>query len=86
MKTLTIAISDEDAALLEVLAARDDGDHALDLVVHDLIHFAADGVRRPGSWERGWVAQAFGDEFVRRLEPDPAAEWFYRPRRPGGEP
>lgn len=29
-------------------------------VVAHLVHSAADGVRRPGSWERGWVEQAFG--------------------------
>lgn len=29
-------------------------------VVNHLVHSAADGVRRPGSWERGWVEQAFG--------------------------
>jgi hypothetical protein len=26
-----------------------------------LVACASDGMRRPGSWERGWLAQAFGD-------------------------
>jgi hypothetical protein len=29
-------------------------------VVGHLVNSAADGVRRPGAWERGWVEQAFG--------------------------
>lgn len=30
-------------------------------VIEHLVHSAADGVRRPGAWERGWLEQAFGD-------------------------
>ncbi|HEU0081861.1 MAG TPA: hypothetical protein VFQ87_03240 [Bradyrhizobium sp.] len=30
-------------------------------VLRHLVMSAADGVRRPGSWERGWVVQAFGE-------------------------
>lgn len=29
--------------------------------IRHLIASAADGVLRPGSWERGWLIQAFGD-------------------------
>lgn len=41
-----------------------------------------DGVRRPGSWERPWLAQAFGASFTSRLEADPAEpRWVERVRR-----
>lgn len=30
-------------------------------VIQHLAQSAADGVRRPGAWERGWLRQAFGD-------------------------
>lgn len=33
----------------------------LGAVVAHLVHSAADGVRRPGAWERGWILQAFGE-------------------------
>jgi hypothetical protein len=29
-------------------------------VLEQLAHAAADGIRRPGSWERGWIQQATG--------------------------
>jgi hypothetical protein len=33
-----------------------------------LAHSAADGIRRPGAWERGWLGQAFPeDEFLERV-------------------
>lgn len=41
------------------------------------------GVFRPGSWERGWLVQAIGEErfaeLVGPLEPTPGAEWRLRP-------
>jgi hypothetical protein len=29
-------------------------------LLEHLVNSAADGVRRPGSWERGWIVQATG--------------------------
>lgn len=55
-------------------------------VLQELVDHAAQGVYRPGAWERGWLTQAFGDEFTERLEPgDPwsreaATPYFQRPR------
>lgn len=43
-----------------------------------------DGVQRPGSWERAWLIQALGDEFVERLESDPADPWHERPKTVAG--
>lgn len=56
------AISDESLAMLDKLRASPAmGKDAtvLDVIDH-LIASAVDGVRRPGSWERQWVEQAFG--------------------------
>ena len=57
-------------------------------VILQLIDHAAQGVYRPGSWERPWLIQAFGDEFVEKLEPgdpygrsdDDGGLMFQRPR------
>jgi hypothetical protein len=37
------------------------GQQTIAKIVRYLVASAADGVRRPGSWERGWVEQAFGE-------------------------
>jgi len=39
-------------------------------VIQQLIDHAQQGVYRPGAWERGWVSQAFGDEWLEELMPD----------------
>ncbi|MGH7979969.1 MAG: hypothetical protein ACREE6_11390 [Limisphaerales bacterium] len=38
-------------------------------VINRLIDHAQQGVYRPGAWEREWLAQAFGGDFMNRLEP-----------------
>lgn len=65
---LNIPIDHADAGALLRLFDLDDDD-APDLakiryVVETLIDHAADGVRRPGAWERGWVEQCFGDDWT----------------------
>lgn len=35
-----------------------------------LADHAQQGVYRPGAWERGWLCQVFGDEWLARVEPD----------------
>jgi hypothetical protein len=81
---LELEINDTVASLL-----RTPGD--LEDVVMQLIDHAQQGVYRPGAWEREWLMQAFGAEFIRQLEPgDPwgrpgLAHIFQRPRTtPGG--
>lgn len=49
-------------------------------VLARLADHAQQGVYRPGSWERGWIMQAFGDEFTAKLERDPDAPYFQRPK------
>lgn len=67
---------------------------AVQKVVETLVDHAQQGVYRPGSWERGWLQQAFGDAWEQLLEPgDPYRRFaddrsdlqgkriFQRPRR-----
>ena len=54
-------------------------------VLEHLASSAADGVRRPGAWERAWVEQAFGSWAEELLETDPDAPWRRRPAA-GGAP
>jgi hypothetical protein len=56
----------------ELLATLVSADWCTDVaaVVETLIDHAQQGVYRPGAWERSWLMQAFGDDFLLRLEPD----------------
>lgn len=62
MKLIQVEVGTETARLLEELTASAamGGAGTLEGVVRHLLSSAADGVRRPGSWERVWVEQAFG--------------------------
>ena len=49
------------------------------IAIDHLVASAIDGVRRPGSWERGWLRQAFGD-----LDTEPhedGVDWHEQPRK-----
>jgi hypothetical protein len=48
-------------------------------VLGHLASSAADGLRRPGAWERGWVLQAFGADALSYLKPDPECQWYEVP-------
>lgn len=84
MRTITLEVHDTVYSLLEVLA--EDGMTVED-VVGLLIDHAQQGVYRPGSWERDWLMHAFGDEWIKGLEPgDPHGREgcegiFERPRK-----
>jgi hypothetical protein len=39
-------------------------------VLSVLADHAQQGVYRPGSWERPWLCQVFGDEWLSEVEPD----------------
>jgi len=90
---LTVDVSDRDVPFLRVLGglhrargaglAREDDD--VTKVLEHLAASAADGVRRPGAWERSWVEQAFGD-FSDKVEPDPEIRWHVRVRPVVEEP
>jgi len=67
------------------LEALVDPDHGLDdvaAVLTELADHAQQGVYRPGSWERPWLCQALGWDWLENLEPDPEhPDIFERPRR-----
>jgi hypothetical protein len=83
-RTISIKVSREVYALLEVLDEPKN-------VIMELIDHAQQGVYRPGAWERNWVCQAFGDDWIERLvetgdpygRPEkrttPGLEYFYCP-------
>lgn len=90
MPVVTVNVSETVYALLAVLGHTEGFAPApVAAVVATLIDHAQQGVYRPGSWERGWLIQAFGDEWLSQLEPgDPygrdderAGRIFQRPRR-----
>lgn len=68
--TLTVS-----PVVAELLAVLDDGDvnDPIEVQVRRVLRRLADhaqqGVYRPGAWERNWLAQVFGDEFLARLCP-----------------
>jgi hypothetical protein len=76
MARLTIEIDDTTAAYLRVLS--DDG--RPEQVLERLAGHAADGVRRPGAWEREWVIQAFGDDWEDKVTQDPAVRFYVVPK------
>jgi hypothetical protein len=97
MPEITVTVSDEVAAQLAVLtdpsmltSTATVADAARDAVAV-LIDHAQQGIYRPGSWERPWLQQVFGDDFERRLVPDTRPEMlsgdgrviFDRPREGG---
>lgn len=60
--TIAVTVSARTAAYLRALTRSSSvPDGTLEDVVSYLVHSAADGLRRPGAWERGWLTQAFGD-------------------------
>lgn len=60
--TISITVDARTAAYLRALTRSISVPRGtLEDVLAHLAHSAADGLRRPGAWERGWVEQAFGD-------------------------
>lgn len=81
-RRISIKVAEETFRMLQVLGKgwsgrlpgpeRDDPAVQVESVVRYLVVCAADGVRRPGAWERGWLEQAFGCRWTDQLEPGPA--------------
>jgi hypothetical protein len=68
---LSLEISPKVAALLAVLHdGQLTGEAAVGDVLRKLIDHAQQGVYRPGAWEREWICQAFGDEWLAQMRPD----------------
>lgn len=58
---ITLELTDDTFATLEQLTHTPVECVDVPAVLRHLACSAADGVRRPGSWERGWVEQAFAE-------------------------
>jgi hypothetical protein len=88
-KKITVEVSTVVYELLEALTKGESAPESVEGVVLDLIDHAQQGVYRPGAWERGWLTQAFGYDWIEHLEPgDPygrdderSAALFQRPAR-----
>lgn len=73
-RTITITIPEDVARFLDLLPEGAGG------ALVQLATSAAEGMRRPGSWEREWLAQAISeDEWADKLTQDPAAHWRLMP-------
>jgi hypothetical protein len=68
---VTVTLSVDTAQRLAVLADDDSyGTASVARVLAVLADHAQQGVYRPGSWERPWLCQVFGDEWLSQVEPD----------------
>ena len=82
--TVTLTFSRQIAERLAALIAP--GMQATDDPVKDALYELADraqqAVSRSGAWERDWICQAFGYDWLANLEPDPenADIGWQRPR------
>lgn len=77
--SIQMSISRRTHELLEVLTHIEfahDGD--VTGVILELIDHAQQGVYRPGSWERQWLIQCFGTDWIGHLEQTPGTP-FQRP-------
>ena len=87
MKRITVEVSDVVYKLLEVLSQGRTKPKVEDVLLQ-LIDHAQQGVYRPGAWEREWLMQVFGPDWIEHLEPgDPYGREgcegiFNRPQRP----
>jgi hypothetical protein len=58
------------------------GPETVEHVIYELIDHAQQAVYRSGAWEREWICQALGYDWLDNLEPDPehADIGWQRPR------
>lgn len=66
MPEFVVRVDAQDLPYLQQLCSEDMWSYAEDVsaLLEQLAHAAADGIRRPGSWERGWIQQATGWPFT----------------------
>ena len=79
--TIPVVIPAWEAELLSALISEEDGMPDLAAVIGTLLDHVQQGVCRRGAWERSWLMQAFGDDWLARLEPDPEVPYHDRTRR-----
>ena len=68
-KRITIQLSAIDYSLLQVLTCGSYAPQSVEEVINELIDHVCQCVYRPDAWERGWLTQAFGDDWTAYLEP-----------------
>lgn len=73
-RSLTVELSPSQLKLLQVL-----GDPVA--ILAELVDHVVQGVERPGAWERQWLCQALGYDWLERLEQDPDCAWHVRPKK-----
>jgi hypothetical protein len=80
--TITLTLSRQTVDRLAAFTGTQFGPETPEGVIYELIDHAQQAVYRPGSWERGWAMQVFGDGWLANLEPDPehADIGWQRPR------
>lgn len=69
MPDVTVLIPAGLAGQLAVLVDPGRGLPDLSVVVGVLLDHVQQGISRPGSWERPWLEQVFGDAWADRLPP-----------------
>jgi hypothetical protein len=80
--SITVQLPEEWVQNLEALVDPDRGLDDVAAVLVELVDHAQQAVYRPGAWERGWLCQALGWDWLENLEPDPDhPDIFERPRR-----
>jgi hypothetical protein len=84
-RTITLELDDTVYALLEVLTRGSAPADSVEGVIMQLVDHAQQGVYRPGAWERDWLCQAFGDEWIENMETGdpygrPDSPMFQRPK------
>lgn len=87
--TVSLTLSARTVARLKALADPEWTTPTVETVLYELIDHAQQAVYRPGSWERPWICQAFGEGWLANLEDDPDApevhgQPWQRPRRTDG--
>lgn len=66
----------------ERLAALVDEYHAdVQAVIMEVLDHVQQGVYRPGAWERHWLCQAYGYDWMVNVERDPDTPVFDRPKK-----
>jgi hypothetical protein len=79
---ITVHLPEESVQNLEALVDPHGGLKDVAAVLEELADHAQQGVYRPGAWEREWLCQALGWEWLENMEPDPRdPDIFERPRK-----
>lgn len=68
---ITVKLSERLFHNLEALTGSQFGPDTVAEVIGQLLDHADQGIYRSGAWERQWLCQAFGYDWLERMETDP---------------